>query len=161
MAIVLSFSPRAMALASFCRPLTPASIMSLMFPPRNVLSGAMMMLPSGPYTAKKLLPAGVSAVSGEDLPQAFALHSAVPNPFNPSTTLRFDLPCAANVELQIYDVAGRLIRHLITTEAYPAGRHQAEWRGRDDSGKHMSAGVYLARLRADGQDRIVRMLLLK
>ena len=105
--------------------------------------------------------AGLSATPDQDLPTAFALRGNVPNPFNPMTSLRFDLPRAARVELEIFDVAGRRVVRLVSGETYPAGRHEVVWQGRNDAGQTVAAGVYISRLRADGDERIGRMLLLK
>jgi hypothetical protein len=104
----------------------------------------------------------LSAVTDErDLPQAVVLDGNVPNPFNPTTTLRFQLPRAAQVNLEILDVSGRRVRRLVAGETYPAGRHEVVWRGRDDSGRTVAAGAYLSRLRADGDVLTGRLLLLK
>jgi hypothetical protein len=71
-------------------------------------------------------------------PAALRLHPNQPNPFNPLTTIRFDLPAAGPVRLAVYDLAGRLVRVLVE-EARAAGSHEAVWDGRD------AAGVPLAR----------------
>ena len=104
----------------------------------------------------------LSAVSDEgDLPQVVVLHGNVPNPFNPTTTLSFDLPRTAQVDLEIFDVAGRRVRRLLSGETYPAGRHEVMWRGRDDTGRAVAAGVYVSRLRAGDEALTGRLLLLK
>lgn len=72
---------------------------------------------------------------------------AIPNPFNPLTTLRFDLPVGGRVHLEVYDVAGRLVRTLLDADL-PAGNHQAVWDGKDASGRGMPSGSYFARLSA-------------
>jgi hypothetical protein len=74
-----------------------------------------------------------------------------PNPFNPSTTVRFELP-TGNVrrcELTIYDVAGRAIRALLRAPL-AAGPHEIRWDGRDDAGSSVASGVYFARLLVEG-----------
>ncbi len=105
--------------------------------------------------------AAVSAVGDAGLPTVLALRGNVPNPFNPLTHVRFDLPHPARVQLDIYDVAGRRVRRLVAGEAYPAGRHEAVWNGRDDAGQSVAAGVYISRLQADGEQMTGRMLLMK
>jgi hypothetical protein len=87
----------------------------------------------------------IVGVPGEDLPAAFALHPNSPNPFNPRTIIRFDLPVDARAVLTIYDVAGRCLRILLN-ETMPAGRHGVIWDGRDEQGVSQSSGVYFYRL---------------
>lgn len=79
-----------------------------------------------------------------------------PNPFNPSTALRFELPRAGYVRLSVYDVAGHLIRMLIE-DSLPSGSHEAVWDGRDSSGRYVASGSYLARLDFGGRVEVVRM----
>jgi hypothetical protein len=88
------------------------------------------------------------------------LHPCQPNPFNPRTTIRFDLPAAGNVRLAVYDVAGRLVRVLVAGER-PAGSHEAVWDGRDASGRSAPSGSYLARLVAGGKVEGVRLSLVR
>ncbi len=94
------------------------------------------------------------------LPTELALHAARPNPFNPSTMLRFDLPAPARVELRIYDVAGQLVRTLVEGDL-PAGEHSAFWDGRTIRGGVASSGVYLVRFRAGGREFTQKIQLLK
>ncbi len=70
---------------------------------------------------------------------------AVPNPFNPTTGLHFVLPQAADVELRIYDVAGHLVRTVVSGRM-PAGENRVSWDGRDDGGHGVASGTYFARL---------------
>ena len=88
----------------------------------------------------------VSEVGDAILPRAYVLGAAVPNPFNPATTIRFSLPCAAAVSLRIYDMRGRLIHSLVDGATLLPGRHQRVWRGEDDRGRQAAAGVYFYRL---------------
>ncbi|MBE0565598.1 MAG: VCBS repeat-containing protein [Krumholzibacteria bacterium] len=107
---------------------------------------------------QSLEPGSVSAVA--ELPTRFALHPNYPNPFNPSTTLRFDLPQAGKVELTIYDTAGRRVRTLVR-ETLAAGRQEVVWRGRDDGGRQVASGVYFYRLEAGTFGETKKMILLK
>jgi hypothetical protein len=86
------------------------------------------------------------------------LHQNVPNPFNPQTTIRYELPSPAPVRLLILDVNGRLVRTLVN-EQQTAGPRQAIWNGRDDTGTGVSSGVYFYVLEA-GKDRLTRKLVL-
>lgn len=83
-----------------------------------------------------------------------------PNPFNPETLIAFELPWAAQVQLEVYDVLGRRVRTL-ASESYSAGTHSVMWNGRGDEGHPVAGGVYFARLVADGQQAVQRMLLVK
>lgn len=88
------------------------------------------------------------------------LHQNVPNPFNPSTVISYDLAGPARVELQIYDLAGRLV-HTLRAGDETAGRHELSWQGRDEAGRPVATGVYLYRLRAGNEVETRRMVLTK
>jgi FG-GAP repeat/FlgD Ig-like domain/FG-GAP-like repeat len=81
-----------------------------------------------------------------------------PNPFNPVTTFSYDLSAQVHVDLQVYDVRGRLVRHLVN-ELQSEGRQHAVWDGRDDQGLSLGSGTYFARLNA-GQEQFTRKVLL-
>ncbi|HFE53999.1 MAG TPA: hypothetical protein ENK07_11175 [Bacteroidetes bacterium] len=109
--------------------------------------------PAGPVS-------GVQSQAESSLPERFALHAAYPNPFNPSTTLRYDLPRAGVVRLVVVDALGRTVAVLVDGPV-PAGRHAAVWDGRDQSGQPVGSGVYLAVMKAGDQRFVSKMLLLK
>lgn len=88
------------------------------------------------------------------------LFSCYPNPFNPRTTLSFDLPIAGLVELRIYGLDGRLVKTLIN-EALVSGTHETLWDGRDDQGRAVASGVFFARLKAGAEEDSIRMVLLR
>jgi hypothetical protein len=94
------------------------------------------------------------------LPARLALHPNHPNPFNPETTIRFDLPHSGLVRLDIFAVSGQRLRTLIGREL-PAGVHRAVWDGRDERGALASSGIYFYRLKVGSVNRTRRMLLLK
>ena len=102
-------------------------------------------------------PAGGTTAAG-DTPAALAITGVVPNPFNPRTTLRFTLPAAGPVDLAVYDVQGRRVRRLVAGRL-AAGRHAVSWDGRDDAGRAVPSGIYLARLRAGNARRSAKLLL--
>ncbi len=83
-----------------------------------------------------------------------------PNPFNPTTTIRFALPTAGLTRLAVFDVTGRLIRTLVDGDL-PPGAHEAVWDGRDADGRGAASGVYLARLVTVSGVRTVRLTLAK
>jgi hypothetical protein len=76
-----------------------------------------------------------------DAPAAFAARPAYPNPFNPMTTIAFDLPRAENVTLRVYNTAGALVRELVNG-SLPAAAHQVTWDGTDQAGRRQPSGVY-------------------
>jgi len=76
------------------------------------------------------------------IPDEYALHTAYPNPFNPSTSIRFDLPERSMVYMIIYDVLGREIMTLIHNTIEP-GLHEIRWDGKDDNGNPVSTGMYI------------------
>ena len=94
------------------------------------------------------------------LPNAFALYPNYPNPFNPSTAIRFDLTTAGRVRLSVYDLAGQRIR-LLQDGHQPAGRHQLEWNGADETGATVASGVYLLRLETDQGVLVRKMSMIK
>lgn len=83
----------------------------------------------------------------------------VPNPFNPATRIYFTLPAPTAVQLDIYDVAGRLVRRLVEGDL-PAGPQAVEWDGRNRGGVPVASGVYFARLNAGGT-ATARLVLVK
>ena len=93
-------------------------------------------------------------------PAARALEPARPNPFAGATALRFTLARPGRVSLRVFDVAGRLVRTLVD-DVRPAGAAEARWDGRDEAGRGVRGGIYLARLRADGVDESRRVLRLR
>jgi uncharacterized protein len=101
-----------------------------------------------------------TSVPPAGLPEQVALYPNYPNPFNPSTTIRFALPQASNVRLVVYDVTGRAIRTLLD-QHYPPGEHSAVWDGRDAADRMVSSGVYLYRVETGGVTETRRMTLIK
>jgi len=89
------------------------------------------------------------------------LHPCYPNPFNPSTTLSYELEASATVSLAIFDVAGKLVQRLVAAESRGAGRHEIVWDGRDETGRLAAAGVYFYRLDAGDYSQTRRMALVK
>lgn len=103
----------------------------------------------------------VTGVEGSPMPRTLTLRQNVPNPFNPTTTISFDVPRDGDaVHLRVYDVAGRLVRTL-AEGARAAGTHRVSWDGRDVEGRAVAAGVYYYRLSAGMVELTRRMILLK
>ncbi|NNE09118.1 MAG: T9SS type A sorting domain-containing protein [Gemmatimonadetes bacterium] len=99
-------------------------------------------------------------VTLKTIPARTALLANVPNPFNPTTTIRYQLANTAPVRIDIYDVSGRHVKRLVD-ETREAGSHTAEWRGVDESGSAVSSGVYFYRFEGDGARVSRRMTLIR
>ncbi len=97
---------------------------------------------------------------GEAPPAVFRVDQAYPNPFNPTTTIRFALPEAGRTTVRIYDLAGRLVRTLLD-ERMPAAVHSITWNGRDSRGRTSPAGVYFYRVRSGDHLATGRVALVK
>jgi hypothetical protein len=95
-----------------------------------------------------------------DSPIDFALHQSYPNPFNPSTTISYEILNPLHVTLTVYDAAGKVVRRLLD-DRQRDGMHSVSWDGRDDRGRPVSSGVYFYRLSAGERSESRRMILLK
>ena len=84
-----------------------------------------------------------------------------PNPFNPETTLRFQLPEAAPVTLTIHNTAGQRVAEMIRGEILAAGLHERAWSGTDEAGRPVASGLYLYRLVAGDQVRVGKLALIR
>lgn len=82
-----------------------------------------------------------------------------PNPFNPLTTIHYELLRPSQVQLAIYDLSGRLVRTLVDGTTKAAGTHHTVWNGKDGSGRSVASGVYLVALR-DGISELTQKLTL-
>jgi hypothetical protein len=89
------------------------------------------------------------------------LASNYPNPFNPVTIIRYGIKERSRVSLRIYDVAGRLVRTLVDEVQEPGVEYSVKWHGLNDSGRHVSSGVYFCRLIAGGYTESRKMVLLR
>jgi hypothetical protein len=87
----------------------------------------------------------------EVTPRTTRLLRPVPNPFNATTLLRYELARRGRVELRIFDVRGRWVVDLVPGAEHEAGVHEVVWRGQDGHGISVASGIYLARLRLDGE----------
>jgi hypothetical protein len=96
----------------------------------------------------------------ETFPQGFALEQNFPNPFNPSTTIRYELPEDGLVNITIYDITGRHISKLVSSRQ-TAGYRSIQWDATNNAGKPMSAGLYLYTIQAGEFRQTKKMVLLK
>ncbi|MCK4297834.1 MAG: T9SS type A sorting domain-containing protein, partial [Candidatus Marinimicrobia bacterium] len=83
-----------------------------------------------------------------------------PNPFNPITTISYELPVESKVTLRIYNTMGGLVRTLVNEEQY-AGYKNVIWNGRNESGSKVSSGIYFYRIAAGDFTQVKKMVFLK
>lgn len=93
-------------------------------------------------------------------PQGYRLSQNYPNPFNSGTTIKYHLPKAGKVSVEVYDISGQEIRVLVDGEN-TAGEHQVIWDGRDRYGNQVPSGLYLYQLRLGSYCEVKKMLLIK
>ena len=100
------------------------------------------------------------SVDGHQIPDKFTLHQNHPNPFNPVTTLRYDLPEDTMVNITIYDMMGRVVRTMVNTQQN-TGFKSVRWNATNDVGSSVSAGLYLYKIQAGDFRQTKKMVLLK
>ncbi len=103
-----------------------------------------------------LSPSAVNEDHAAESPRVFTLHQNTPNPFNPATAISFSLAESKNMSLVVYDTLGRTVRTL-ANGPLPAGKHTIRWDGRDNSGRAVSSGVYICRMRAGAFEKSIKM----
>jgi hypothetical protein len=96
----------------------------------------------------------------ELLPQDFMLYSPYPNPFNPVTHFKFDIPNLDAVNISVFDLSGKLTR-TITNEEYRQGRYSLTWNGRNSQGKIVPTGIYFIQLTTSSFVQTKKALFLK
>jgi hypothetical protein len=115
----------------------------------------------GPDGESEPAPADYILTGTDDTwPAAFRIHKPFPNPFNPSTTLCYELPNEMHVRIEIFDITGRRIA-IITDGIRSPGSHEAVWDGRDDNGQAAASGVYLFRFSAGAQRALGKMTMVR
>jgi flagellar hook assembly protein FlgD len=103
----------------------------------------------------------VSSTPPTGVPARYALYENAPNPLNPTTTIRYDVPAAGErVSILVFDVSGRKVRTLVD-DVHEAGSKSVVWNGRDDRGQPAASGVYFYRMRAGSFMQTRKMVLLK
>ena len=94
------------------------------------------------------------------IPATISLRQNVPNPFNPSTTIAFDLPKFAHIQLRILNILGQAVRRLVD-DTRSAGRHTVRWNGTNDRGRAVASGIYSYQLQAESFVQTRKMILLR
>jgi hypothetical protein len=100
-------------------------------------------------------------VASDPMSSSYELHQNVPNPFNPSTSIRYDVPAGGgHVRIRVFDVTGRLVRTLVNRFESP-GANFVVWDGRDEIGAPVASGIYFCRFDARGFTETRKMVLLR
>jgi hypothetical protein len=103
----------------------------------------------------------VTAVGDGARPMPFQIVSVSPNPFNPSTTIRFTLPKAMPVTAEVWSVTGARVRVLADRRTFAPGGNELRWDGRNDDGSPAASGVYFVRVKTQIGEKVTRAVLLK
>lgn len=143
---------------------TDQGLVNLDIKTQGTIPAGMWATDRGNFTRTGFMESQVTLATGSEtsLPNKFTLHPAEPNPFNPSTTIHFDLPKAQNVNLIVYNILGQPVTELLN-RPLDAGYHQIRWNGNTRNGKTAASGVYFIRLTGDAsrQSRTIKVLYLK
>lgn len=161
-------APQINALANHARNVKGQGVKIVVSGDRDGLTGSYTVTVTATPGPLDIGPASkpVSTVASAEVKEARApaqiqLSTNYPNPFNGSTTLRYILPEASGVRLEVYDLMGQLVRVLVE-EWQQAGEYQVAWDGQDGQGRSVSSGVYLYRLVDSNRiEQVRRMLLLR
>jgi hypothetical protein len=111
---------------------------------------------SGPWSVKwrfKIFPNGLYQTSSE-VPKEFRLYENFPNPFNPSTTIKFDIPKTSAVRLSVYDITGKEIGRLVN-ERLNAGSYETKW-----NGSKFASGIYFVQLTVNNEQLAIKRMVL-
>ncbi|MCK5734152.1 MAG: T9SS type A sorting domain-containing protein, partial [Candidatus Latescibacteria bacterium] len=124
----------------------------------DILSG--IRLSKAQLNEGRLVVVSAAEMEEQRLPVGFGLTQNWPNPFNGSTTIRFDLMQGSEVGLTIYNLSGQRIRTLVDGFR-EAGSHAVRWDGKDGLGRAVASGVYLVRMEAVDFAGVKRMVMLR
>jgi hypothetical protein len=113
------------------------------------------IIQSGFWAQTRNLITSVEQLSAEAIPKEFRLYPNYPNPFNPTTMIRFDLPKRSSVTLKLYDLFGREVATLVDDDLQP-GEYKVEFEASD-----LASGVYIYRLEAEGFVQAKKLTLIK
>ena len=100
------------------------------------------------------------SVDNNTLPEVFALHNNYPNPFNPITNIRYDIPEASDVRIDIYDLVGKKVKTLVSKQHQP-GRYKIQWNATNEFGSAVATGMYIYKIQAKDFVSVKKLLLMK
>ena len=99
-------------------------------------------------------------VDNNTIPDVFALHNNYPNPFNPITNIRYDIPEVSDVKIDIYNLTGKKVKTLVSSNHQP-GRYKIQWNATNESGAPVSTGMYIYKIQANDFVSVKKLLLMK
>ena len=111
-------------------------------------------------TSGQIISSGTTSLFKTPVPASFALQQNFPNPFNPVTTISYDVPDRSQVEIVVLDLLGKHVTTHVNEEV-AAGFHSTIWNGRDESGRQLGSGTFLVRMKSSSFTAVRKMLLLK
>ncbi|MCX6828212.1 MAG: T9SS type A sorting domain-containing protein [candidate division Zixibacteria bacterium] len=94
------------------------------------------------------------------LPKEFRLEQNHPNPFNPATTIEYDVPIRSLIKIEVYNLLGQSVRVLLNAHK-SSGNYRITWDGKDSSGRSVSSGIYFYRFQAGDYVETKKMVLMK
>ncbi len=116
------------------------------------------IMPQGSFAKSYLNPGIANSELNSQLPSQYQLFQNFPNPFNPSTLIRYNLPKAGHVKLMVYDVSGRTV--IVLVDGYQkAGYFSHTWDARNSQGQRVASGIYFYRIQAGSFSKSYKMLL--
>lgn len=126
----------------------------------NVIAGTIETVSGGQFLIINVLDVQDDNNLDDGLPTEFVLEKAYPNPFNPTTKIRYGISTTTPVNVAIYDMTGRLVSDYKIGEK-TAGWHEFTWQGTDAQGRQVSTGVYLITMRAGNEFQKQKVTFLK
>jgi hypothetical protein len=174
---IIAYAPTPRAMTFDTNGLTGSTVRTWWFDPADASSGLIGDFPTGTVniaswsTGDRVIvlddaalgfgaPGTPTPTSTRSAASPLRLHQNAPNPFNPSTSIQFELPAASHVQVTIFDSAGRVVRHLLDRRQ-AAGSHAVRWDGKDDQGRSLSSGIYFYQLQSEHGTAQRKMVLLK
>ena len=95
-----------------------------------------------------------------NMPVDYKLENAYPNPFNPTTTIRYSIPVSNNVKIEVYNIMGQKVRTLVN-QYKTAGTYSVTWDAKDEAGVKVATGMYFYRMQASHFQTVKKIILMK
>ena len=121
--------------------------------------GTVWFATSGGLSKLTIIPSAITK-NKHQIPDTFDVYPTYPNPFNMSTTIKFNLASSTNIQILIYDINGRLVKNLLNSQLM-AGNYKVRWDGRNNNNSYISSGVYYAAIVSLNQKSLLKLVLVK